>query len=142
VSPQTTRRHQTPTVRPATGQLGTDPAALRRRLDDAISDHGLKWTPDTAAAVERVLSDAALLDALIAYRLRDRATGFIVGYLDDDSEDEAEDGEVFRVWCEDLLTDRAVADRKLATARREHPEGMWALHAVIALTDITERPTE
>jgi hypothetical protein len=131
VSPQTTRRHQTPTVRPATGQLGTDSAALRRRLDDAICDRGLKWTRDTAAAVERILADTELLDALIAHRQKD--AGCMVGYLRDDGS-----GPWFAEWSADVC-DLPAARKKLADAIAEAPVYPWRIYA---LTDITERPSE
>ena len=86
-----------------------------------------------SAIAARVLRNTGLLDALVAYRLQ-KPIGWIVGYLDLDDE---EDGDVFRRWTESLITARSVADRLLAEAQATGEP--WQL---LALTDITERPTD
>jgi hypothetical protein len=125
VSPQATRRHQTPTVRAAADEStasnephGVDVTHVPPGTIERMATSGAVPSPEFRAAIDRARE-----------RRNPQPAAHIVAMLDWPA-----------IWCYTgrIEKDPAELRQELADANADGPAGKWRIYA---LTDITERPT-
>lgn len=123
MSPQTTRRHQTPVVRPAADEPaasnephGVDVTHVPPGTIERMATSGAVPSPEFRAAIERARA-----------RRNPQPAAHIVAMLEDPT-----------IWCYTgrIEKDPAALRQELADANADGPAGKWRIYA---LTPITER---